>query len=72
MPIQPKPLNKSRTPATANAWQTLAVLAIQRAEKLGDRRAFGLKIALNQGQVEKTLRLMGIICEADLQREFPT
>ena len=45
-------------------------MAIQRAEQRNDRRALGLKLALNQGKVESTLRLMGIICEADIQREF--
>lgn len=67
-----KPVAKSNAPQSPNAWFVLAQLAVQRAEQSNDRRALGLKLAISKNQVEKVLRQMGIICENDILREFPT
>ncbi len=45
--------------------------AIDQAERANDRRLPGLRKALADGKAEKHLRMLGIICEADLFREFP-
>jgi hypothetical protein len=45
--------------------------AITRAEAVKDRRLEGLRNAQVKDQAEKHLRLMGIIHERDIDREFP-
>ena len=52
-------------------WHTFMLKVIDKAERTTDRRLPGLRKALVEGQAEKHLRLMGIICEADISREFP-
>jgi hypothetical protein len=42
-----------------------------RATLLRDRRLQGLQGVLSRGQAAKHLKLMGIICENDILREFP-
>jgi hypothetical protein len=53
-------------------WRNLCKLAIDFADKSGDRRSAGLRRALETNQCEKILKSFGIICETDLRREFPT
>lgn len=66
----PKPEQKQ--PRDTYGWTQLAQRAIAAAEKGKDRRAVGLRRALVNGLLlEKTLRQMGIICDADILREFP-
>jgi hypothetical protein len=61
-----------RLPATSYEWRQLMHQALSRAETARDPRAGGLRKALDSGQFEKHLRLMGIVCPADIEREFPT
>jgi hypothetical protein len=49
----------------------LARQAIERAKAAGDKREHSIRLAVQKGQVETLLRQWAIICEADLQREFP-
>lgn len=60
-----------REPTNPSEWDKLLRRAISRAELLGDRRLEGLKAALTGGKSALILKKMGIICEADLLREFP-
>jgi hypothetical protein len=62
---------KPKTPTDLYGWTRLAQMAIARAEKKKDRRLEGLRAALTNGKIEKILRQMGIISEADVLREFP-
>lgn len=62
---------KPKTPTDLYGWTRLAQLAIERAEKKKDRRLEGLRAALSSGKIEKVLRQMCIISEADVVREFP-
>lgn len=52
-------------------WTLLMRKAIERAETMQDRRLPGLRKALVDGKTEAHLRMLGIICEGDLFREFP-
>jgi ABC-type microcin C transport system permease subunit YejE len=70
--IRIKDQQTSKTPRDLYGWIRLAQLAIARAEKLKDRRIEGLRASLTNGKTERTLRQLGIICEADVEREFPT
>ena len=63
--VQPK------HPGTLMGWRALLERTIERASECGDRRLTGLQKALETGKAEATLRAMGVICEADVQREFP-
>lgn len=67
--LKPKP--KRREPSTPQEWITLMRRVISRAKKLRDRRAAGLEEAVRQRKTHQTLKRMGIICEADILREFP-
>jgi hypothetical protein len=60
-----------KSPRDLHGWIQLAQTAIARAEKTQDRRLTRLRDALSSGKAEGTLRQMGIICEADVIREFP-
>ena len=60
-----------QTPANAQEWNALIRQAIERAERLGDRRVHGLRKALVDGASERHLRMLSIIHPGDLQREFP-
>lgn len=55
---------------TKREWTALAKKALAVAKKAGDRRALGIQTALEKGTEAKTLRMMNIICEADVTREF--
>jgi hypothetical protein len=52
-------------------WERLLKKALDRAEKLQDRRAGALRTALTQGKSSEVMRRMGIIGENDIDREFP-
>jgi len=65
----PKPTPK--TPKDRIAWAQLAKAAIERAKASKDKREHSIRLAVQKGQVESLLRKWGIICEADLIREFP-
>ena len=71
MTIRHRNPTPSKNPSDLYGWVKLAQLAIARAEKIKDRRLEGLRASLTNGKVEKTLRQLGIICEADVEREFP-
>lgn len=58
-------------PDTAQGWANLMRRVLARAKKLRDRRVGGLERAAHNGQINQTLKRMGIICEADILREFP-
>lgn len=66
-----KPKTKpSRAPKTPGDWDSLMRKVIARATQLGDRRLEGLRGVILQGKSERYLRQQGIVCEADIQREF--
>lgn len=54
-----------------SGWENLMSRVIERATRLEDRRLEGLKHASSTGSSESFLRRLGIICEADLDREMP-
>lgn len=60
-----------RSPKDRSGWMRLARQAIERAKAAGDKREHSIRLAVQKGQVETLLRQWAIICEADLQREFP-
>ena len=67
-------LNPDPTPKAAqgqNQWVQLLKRAIARAQTKGDQRLDALRQALQTGTAEKVLRRMSIICDADIDREFP-
>jgi hypothetical protein len=66
-----QPVRKPRTPKDPSAWIRLAQQAADQARRVGDKREHSIRQALGQGQAEKLLRTLGIICEADILREFP-
>lgn len=61
----------SRMPKTPFEWENLMRQVMARARDQRDRRHEGLKGVIERGEAAKVLRRMGIICEADIQREFP-
>jgi enoyl-[acyl-carrier-protein] reductase (NADH) len=65
---EPKP--EPKHPRDYYGWMALAQKAVEAADRLKDRRASGLRAAILSGMPEKTLRMLGIICEADISREF--
>ena len=68
----PKKPPTIQSPRTPHEWKNLAALALEQARAAGDPRVGGLQRALETGQAEKHLRLMGIVCSTDINREFPT
>lgn len=67
--LNPPP--SSSLPQNPIEWRKLMLNAIEQAEKTGSRHATGLRQALAAGQIEPTLRRMGIVSPADIAREFP-
>lgn len=66
-----KPVNPNRKePRTPREWTALMNLCIARARELNDRRLPGLLRAIELNKVAATLKRMGIICSADIDREF--
>lgn len=71
---KPRKLNPAPPKRAASApsqWNQLMRKALTRAQEVGDSRVASLQQALREGTVEKTLRKMSIVCEADIAREFP-
>lgn len=66
---KPTEISNNR-PLTSKDWSTLCRKALERAEAVGDRRAAGLKAALEKGTAQRTLTVLGIICQADIERTF--
>lgn len=66
----PKPKTRL-TPTLPHEWINLLKAAIAQAETKNDPRLVGLRKGLETGQAERTLRRLGIVCSADLHREFP-
>lgn len=60
-----------RVASTHEDWHKLMTKAIELAEKSSDRRLPGLRDALANNRTEPHLRKLGIVCPADLVREFP-
>jgi hypothetical protein len=60
-----------RAPSSPIEWERLMQVVLTRAEARADPRLNMLKAAMPQGKTEQVLRQMGIICENDVQREFP-
>ena len=58
-------------PQSHDDWHRLMVAALDAATKANDPRVSAMRLALAKGQTEQHLRKLGIICLADLQREFP-
>ncbi len=70
--LGPKPPQKRiQVPDRKADWSQLLIKTIQRAEASNDRRLPGLRRALSDGRAESHLRLLGVIHEGDLIREFP-
>jgi len=67
--LNPPP--SSPAPRNPIEWRKLMLASIEMAEKVDSRHAPGLRQALASGQIESTLRRMGIISAADIAREFP-
>lgn len=65
-------LRKRKEPRTPGEWMGLMNLCIKRAEETKDRRLPGLMRAIGDNRVALTLKKMGIICRADIDREFST
>jgi len=71
---QPEMTKARREPVGLVEWDRLLNAAIARAEKVNDRRSIALKAAQASGrpaEMASILKRYGIICEADIQREFP-
>ncbi len=60
----------SRVPQTSQAWGVLMNAVIRRLTQLG-RPTAAMQDAYANGRSEQTLRRMGIICQTDIDREFP-
>lgn len=59
-----------RTAVTTQEWRQLCRAALEAATEAKDRRAEGLKMALEQGREQQTLQTFGIVCHNDVLREF--
>lgn len=73
MVVQNRNIPKStiRSAQSHDEWHKLIQSALHLAEKTKDPRANALREALAKNQAEQYLRRQGIICPADLLREFP-
>ena len=65
------PQTNIKPPKTHDDWHRLMVKAIERASKTKDKRLRGMQAAVAEGKTEAHLRKLGIICLADILREFP-
>lgn len=66
-----EPSTPSLAPVGQSQWNQLLRRAISAAELAKDPRLTALRQAMMANTAEKTLRRMSVICDADLQREFP-
>ena len=69
--MRPSPKPNVKVASSHEDWRTLMTQAIAQAEKVGDRRAGGMRLALSTGNFQAHLRKLGIICPQDILREFP-
>lgn len=69
--LNKRPKSLITLPETHEDWHRLMLAALDVATKTSDPRLNGMRTALASGQTEQYLRKLGIICQADLQREFP-
>lgn len=56
-----------KIPTTKAEWQALLNRAIAKAESVGDRRVAGLR---SGSDPETLLRQLGLVSDADIEREF--
>ena len=68
---KPKTTPRRPLPQRREDWNKLLKAALQRAEANQDRRSEGIKRAMIDNKAEAHLRRLGIVCDADLTREFP-
>jgi len=61
-----------RAAATPQQWRALCQRALEAAQAQGDPRAGGLVRALTARLEQKTLQTLNIICDNDIEREFPS
>jgi len=66
-----KKLVKGTRPTDPVQWVVFCRRALARAKQAKDPRVTALQEALNANNAERTLRRMSLICDADLDREFP-
>lgn len=66
-----EPTKASLAPVGQTQWGQLLRKTMRQAELTKDPRLPALQQALMAGTAEKTLRRLSIICDADIQREFP-
>jgi len=65
------PAPKKRGVMTLQEWVRLGQKALQAATAAGNERmAKAIQAGLQEGNPSRTLKRLGIICEADIQREF--
>lgn len=69
--FNPPAAQKVQAPKSHEEWTRLMRQVIERAEALQHRHLPGLRASLVQGAAERHLRTLGIISQADLDREFP-
>lgn len=68
---KPPPKSTIQAPKSRDEWTLLMRQVIAKAETQNDRRLPGLRKALVDGKAETHLRMLGIIHEGDIHREFP-
>ena len=69
--FNPPPTAKVQAPKSHEEWTRLLRQVVERAEMLQHRQLPGLRASLAQGAAERHLRTLGILCQTDLDREFP-
>ena len=65
------PISPIHVANTEREWTALMREALQLAAQTKDPRLTTLQAAVSSGQAEACLRRLGIVCPADLKREFP-
>jgi len=63
--------SQSLAPKNAIEWHRLMTEVLTSAQTIESRHLPGLRLAVSKGQTEQALRRLGIICQADIEREFP-
>jgi hypothetical protein len=69
--INKRPKQVIKLPKSHDDWHRLMLGALDAAAKSQDRRQNAMRVALASGKTEQYLRKIGVICQADIQREFP-
>jgi len=65
------PPTKPLGPKTTHQWAQLMRSVLARAETVKHPIVNGLREAQAKGKTEEFLRRLGIICQQDIEREFP-